>query len=89
MQKCEHEVPCTCEEYLNRCSREELENLRIRFGIVVHNDRALGIVAIPIEEHDEFGPVKQPSRKSLERRARKSTEKVNEALIGRFGYAVV
>ena len=89
MPRCGHEVPCDCEEYLNRCSREQLENLRIQFGIVVYNERALGTVAIPIEEHGEFGPIKQPSGRCLERQARKRVKKVNEVLVKRFGYAIV
>lgn len=34
MYKCQHEVPCTCDEYLNRLTEKELLNLRIQFGRV-------------------------------------------------------
>lgn len=71
--RCEHEVPCTCPEFLNRLSKKQLENLRVQFGKVVVDSRFQDRLSLWLDK----------------RQARRMAAKVNHVLGEKFRIIIV
>lgn len=95
MQKCQHEVPCICDEYLNGLTQEQLMNLRIEFGTVITNAQqalATGSVLLAFVDSGPKPNVKlflYAMRRMAKREAAKSAKKINQVLEEKFGYIIL
>lgn len=85
--KCEHEVPCTCDEYLEKLTLDQLLNLRIEFGkIVTDSTKYPGAVIMEISDSSIISKL---FGRSIIKEAKESITKINKAMEQKYGCLVV
>lgn len=88
---CMHEIPCTCDEYLEKITEDQLLNLRIEFGRVI-TDPPKAIAtgnAIPMFVEGEPKPNTKTMNKLRKKEAVAAVKKVNQFLEKKFGYIII
>lgn len=90
-RKCFHEFPCTCDEYLNRLTQDQLINLRVQLGKVVTDPQKAMAAGFAICMFVASDPSVGPRRfyKAQRKEAIKAVEKTNKVLSEKFGYIII